>query len=238
MRRTATASTSRGRRAWGRISGSALLSPGEVADACAGEGDGRRRFLDELAWRDFYAHALWHEPRIAREAYVTELEHVERTHDPALIEAWCAGRTGFPIIDAAMRQLAATGWIANRARMIAAGFLVKQLGVDWRVGEAFFMRHLVDGDPASNGGNWQWVASVGMDAQPWYRAFSPVRQGLRHDPAGDWVRRWVPELRALPGAAVHDPPAGAYLRPIVDDADARGRSLEAYRAARSARTDR
>src|SRR5207342_1058023 len=120
------------------------LSPGEVADACAGEGEGRRRFLDELAWRDFYAQALWHEPRIAREAYVTGLERVARTHDPALLDAWCAGRTGFPIIDAAMRQLAATGWIANRARMIAAGFLVKQLGVDWRLGEAFFMRHLVD----------------------------------------------------------------------------------------------
>lgn len=224
-----------------------LLSAGEVAARCAGEGDGRRRFLDELAWRDFYAHALWHEPRLAREAYQPAFEHVARDGDPALIAAWTAGRTGYPAVDAAMRQLAATGWISNRARMIAASFLVKQLGVDWRVGEAHFMRHLVDGDPASNGGNWQWVASVGMDAQPWFRAFSPSLQGRRHDPVGDWVRRWVPELAGIPGPDVHEPAPRAYLPPIVDDRAARERAVAAYRSARdldrersrrSARTDR
>jgi deoxyribodipyrimidine photo-lyase len=218
-----------------------LLSPAEVAERCAGPGEGRRRFLDELAWREFYAHALFHEPRIAREAWQTAFEDVAREADPSLIEAWAAGRTGYPAVDAAMRQLLATGWIANRARMLAASFLVKQLGVDWRVGEAHFMRHLVDGDPASNGGNWQWVASVGMDAQPWFRTFSPSRQGRRHDPDGDWVRRWVPELRGVAGPAVHEPPPGAYLPPIVDDLGAREAALAAYRdalARRSARTER
>jgi deoxyribodipyrimidine photo-lyase len=209
-----------------------LLSPTEVAERCAGEDDGRRRFLDELAWRDFYAHLLWHEPRVARQAFHGAFEDVARSSDPTLLAAWTAGRTGYPVIDAAMRQLRATGWMPNRARMIVAAFLTKDLGIDWRTGEAYFMTHLVDGDPASNNGGWQWSASTGTDAQPWFRVFDPTLQGRRHDPDGDYVRRWVDELRGIEGAAVHTPPAGAYLAPIVDHADARAAALAAYRGAR------
>ncbi len=208
-----------------------LLSPIEVAERCAGPGDGRRRFLAELAWRDFYAHLLWHEPRVARESFRRELEPVAWERDPALIDAWRRGHTGYPIVDAAMRQLAATGWMHNRARMIVASFLTKDLGVDWRIGERHFMEHLVDGDPASNNGGWQWAASTGTDPQPWFRVFNPTRQGLRHDPDGVYVRRWVPELAGLAGSDVHTPSPGAYRPPIVDHALARARALAAYRAA-------
>jgi deoxyribodipyrimidine photo-lyase len=134
------------------------------------------------------------------------------------------------VVDAAMRQLRATGWMHNRSRMVVASFLTKHLGVDWRVGEAHFMRHLVDGDPASNDGGWQWAASVGTDPQPWFRIFDPTAQGRRHDPNGDYVRRWVAELRGIPGAAVHEPPAGSYLPRIVDHTAARAAALSAFRA--------
>ena len=214
-----------------------LLSPTEVAERCSGDGDGRRRFLDELAWRDFYAHILWHEPRVARRAFRGSFEHVARSSDPALITAWAAGQTGFPVIDAAMRQLRATGWMPNRARMLVAAFLTKDLGIDWRIGEAHFMTHLVDGDPASNNGGWQWAASTGTDAQPWFRVFDPTAQGRRHDPDGTYVRRWVPELRGIDGAAVHEPPPGAYPPPIVDHALARAAALAAFRAARDSPRD-
>jgi deoxyribodipyrimidine photo-lyase len=208
-----------------------LLSPIEVAERCAGPGDGRRRFLAELAWRDFYAHLLWHEPRIARESFRRELEPIAWERDPALIDAWRLGRTGYPVVDAAMRQLAATGWMHNRARMIVASFLTKDLGVDWRIGERHFMEHLVDGDPASNNGGWQWAASTGTDPQPWFRVFNPTLQGLRQDPDGVYVRRWVPELAGLAGATAHLPPPNAYLSPIVDHVAARNRALDAYRTA-------
>jgi deoxyribodipyrimidine photo-lyase len=208
-----------------------LLSPIEVAERCAGPGDGRARFLDELAWRDFYGHLLWHEPRVARHAYRDELDDVAWARDPELIEAWREGRTGYPVVDAAMRQLRQSGWMHNRARMITAMFLTKDLGVDWRVGEQHFMAHLVDGDPASNNGGWQWAASTGTDPQPWFRVFNPTRQGQRHDPYGSYVRRWIPELAGIPGSAVHEPPAGIYVAPIVDHSVARGRALDSYRAA-------
>lgn len=208
-----------------------LLSPVEVMDRTAGAGKGRERFRTELAWRDFYAHLLWHAPRVAREAYRRELDDVAWSANAASIEAWTAGRTGYPVIDAAMRQLLATGWMHNRARMLVASFLTKHLGVDWRVGERHFMQHLVDGDPASNNGGWQWAASTGTDPQPYFRIFNPTLQGRRHDPNGDYVRRWVPELASvagLEGAAVHEPPPGTYLPPIVDHADARARALAAF----------
>jgi deoxyribodipyrimidine photo-lyase len=206
------------------------LSPVEVAERCAGPGDGRRRFLDELAWRDFYAHLMWHEPRVAREPFRRDLD-VAWDADPALIDAWREGRTGYPVVDAAMRQLRSSGWMHNRARMIVASFLTKDLGVDWRVGERHFMEHLVDGDPASNNGGWQWAASTGTDPQPWFRVFNPMLQGRRHDPDGSYVRRWLPELGAIPGAGVHDPPPGVYLPRIVDHGEARARALARYRAA-------
>lgn len=204
------------------------LSAVEVIDRCGGAGPGPTRFRSEIAWRDFYAHLLRHQPRVRRESYRREFDSVAWETDETVIAAWREGRTGYPVVDAAMRQLRASGWMHNRARMIAASFLTKHLGVDWRVGEAEFMAHLVDGDPASNNGGWQWAASTGTDPQPYFRIFNPTRQGRRHDPEGDYVRRWVPELAGIDGAAVHEPPAGTYIAPIVDHADARGRALHAY----------
>jgi deoxyribodipyrimidine photo-lyase len=121
----------------------------------------------------------------------------------------------------------------NRARMIVASFLTKHLGVDWRVGEAHFMEHLVDGDPASNNGGWQWAASTGTDPQPWFRIFNPTLQAQRHDPDGEYVRRWLPELARMSGADVHEPPPGTYLQPVVPHAAARARALDAFRTAKS-----
>jgi deoxyribodipyrimidine photo-lyase len=209
---------------WGTV------SPVEVVERCSGAGPGPTRFRSEIAWRDFYAHLLWHEPRVRRESFRRELDAVAWETDERVIAAWRDGRTGYPIVDAAMRQLRATGWMHNRARMIVASFLTKHLGVDWRVGEAHFMEHLVDGDPASNNGGWQWAASTGTDPQPYFRIFNPTLQGRRHDPDGDYVRRWVPELAAIEGGAVHEPPSGTYLAPIVDHREARARALAAYRA--------
>ena len=156
-------------------------------------------------------------------------------HDPAFLAAWVEGRTGYPAVDAAMRQLAETGWISNRARMIAASFLAKDLLLDWRLGLDWFERTLVDADVASNALNWRWVAGVGPDASPWFRIMNPVVQGERFDPSGAWVRRWVPELRNVPDAFVHRPwdaPAGpprGYPSRIVDHAQARARALAAGR---------
>ncbi|GAC1662602.1 MAG: deoxyribodipyrimidine photo-lyase [Candidatus Limnocylindrales bacterium] len=210
------------------------LSAVEVLDRCAGPGAGPARFRSELAWRDFYAHLFWNEPRVRRESFRRALDHVAWEADAAVIEAWRDGQTGYPIVDAAMRQLRATGWMHNRARMIVASFLTKHLGVDWRVGEAHFMANLVDGDPASNNGGWQWAASTGTDPQPYFRIFNPTLQGRRHDPDGAYVRRWVPELAGIPGGDIHEPLPGAYLAPIVDHHAARGRALAAY-SARTAR---
>lgn len=212
-----------------------LISPAAVRSRCAGAGEGRRRFLSELAWRDFYSHILWHEPRLARASSRASLDRVAWEDDPHIIDAWRTGRTGYPVVDAAMHQLATSGWMHNRARMIAASFLTKHLGVDWRVGEQHFMEHLIDGDPASNNGGWQWAASTGTDAQPWFRIFNPTLQALRHDPDGAYVRRWVPELAGLSREVVHAPPPGAYLEPIVDAREARSRALTAYRDASRSR---
>ncbi len=212
---------------WGTI------SPVEVIERCAGRGAGPSRFRSEIAWRDFYAHLFWHDPRVRREAYRRDLEDVAWETDEAVIQAWRDGRTGYPIVDAAMRQLRATGWMHNRGRMIVASFLTKHLGVDWRIGEAHFMAHLVDGDPASNNGGWQWAASTGTDPQPYFRIFNPTLQGRRHDPDGAYVRRWIPELEGLAGPDVHAPPAGTYLAPIVDHREARRRALDAFGARRT-----
>ena len=224
-----------------------LLSPVEVAQSVRtrhADTDGPRRFLSELAWRDFYAHGLWHEPRIAREPFMARHAGLRWPGNDDHAEAWRQGRTGYPIVDAAMRQLATTGFMPNRARMIVASFLTKDLLVDWRVGEAHFMRLLVDGDPASNLGGWQWAASVGTDAQPYFRVFNPVTQGRRFDPEGRYVRHWLPELARVPVDRVHEPwtmppaemaSAGCrighdYPAPIVDHADARLRALAFFGA--------
>jgi deoxyribodipyrimidine photo-lyase len=226
-----------------------LVSPVEVVTRAAGGGEGRRRFRAEIAWRDFYAHVLWHEPALLRASFRPEMDgaFASGAGSTAAIDAWREGRTGYPIVDAAMRQLHATGWMHNRARMVVASFLTKHLLVDRRVGEAEFWRHLTDGDLASNNGGWQWAASTGTDPQPWFRIFNPILQGRRFDPDGAYVRRWVPELARVPGPAIHAPwelsdaeqdALGVrigrdYPAPIVGHAEARERALAALSAAGS-----
>jgi deoxyribodipyrimidine photo-lyase len=200
---------------------------------------GARKWTDELVWREFCAALLEQHPGNLAHPYRREFERVRWIDDADEFAAWCEGRTGYPIVDAGMRQLAATGWMHNRVRMIAAGFLGKDLLVNWRRGERFFFRRLVDGDPASNDGGWQWAASTGSDPLPYFRILDPVAQGRRFDPDGAYVRRWIPELRDVPDAHLHAPwraPAAKrdYPDPIVDHAERRRLALARYRAARAA----
>lgn len=182
-----------------------VVSIRAVHAATAGRSAGARAFTGELIWRDFYQQLLFHHPNVERQAFRPAMRALAWDNDRGLFRAWQRGETGYPIVDAAMRQLRATGWMHNRCRMIVASFLTKDLLVDWRWGERHFMRELVDGDLAANNGGWQWAASAGTDAQPWFRIFNPTAQGERFDPAGAYVRRWVPELAALPASAIHRP---------------------------------
>jgi deoxyribodipyrimidine photo-lyase len=202
----------------------------------AAGGPGSQRFRDELAWRDFLASVLARHPEAARE----ELQERYRgtlawEDDDEALEAWKRGRTGYPLVDAAMRQLLATGWMHNRARLVTASFLVKDAGVDWRRGEAVFLDHLLDADTQQNNGNWQWVAGVGTDAAPYFRIFNPTLQAKKFDPDGAYVKRWIPELAGVPDAFIHEPwrapePPADYPPPMLDHAEARARSLDRYRA--------
>ncbi|WP_425845487.1 cryptochrome/photolyase family protein [Agrococcus sp. TSP3-2-1] len=191
-----------------------------------------KRFQAELAWREFYADVLLHHPRSAWRDLGAQLRGIAYDEPGPLFETWCAGRTGFPFVDAGMRQLLAEGWMHNRVRMVTASFLTKDLHVWWHYGARFFLHHLADGDLASNSHGWQWTAGTGTDAAPYFRVFNPVLQGQRYDPDGDYVRRWVPELRHIPGAAVHEPwkvPIGlahGYPERIVDHAAERREALD------------
>ena len=195
------------------------------------------RFITELAWREFYASVLWFWPESARDGFNARMSGLAFDEGPdadALFEEWCEGRTGYPIIDAGMRQLKAEAWMHNRVRMLVASFLVKDLHLHWRRGARHFMRALVDGDLASNQHGWQWAAGTGTDASPYFRIFNPVIQSKRFDPEGDYIRRWVPELRGVSAPYVHEPwrspsPLG-YVGPIVDHDVERKRSLAAYAA--------
>jgi deoxyribodipyrimidine photo-lyase len=197
---------------------------------------GAARFVTELAWREFYADVLLHGPRSAW----TDLRPLAVAYDDPgeALDAWRSGRTGYPMVDAGMRQLLHEGWMHNRARMITASFLTKDLHSWWPVGARHFLDHLVDADLASNSHGWQWVAGTGTDAAPYFRVFNPVSQGKRFDPDGDYVRRWVPELAHLPGAAAHEPwrhddgYAHGYPLRIVDHDEERREALARYNAAR------
>ena len=189
-------------------------------------------FRNELCWREFYADVLWHRPTSAREYLKQELADIEYDDPGPGFEAWTRGETGYPIVDAGMRQLLAEGWMHNRVRMITASFLVKDLHVEWTHGARHFMRHLVDGDLASNQHGWQWVAGTGTDAAPFFRVFNPVLQGRKFDPHGDYVRRWVPELRGIDGAAVHEPWKVGFPEPILDHGLERAEALRRYVAVR------
>ncbi|MFO1316239.1 MAG: deoxyribodipyrimidine photo-lyase [Burkholderiales bacterium] len=206
-------------------------------------GEGAATWLSELVWREFYAQILWHHPHVVATSFRPEYADLEFSNDPVLFDAWRRGATGYPIVDAAMRQLNTTGYMHNRLRMIAASFLVKDLLVDWRWGERYFAETLIDFDLASNNGGWQWAASTGCDAQPYFRIFNPVAQSQRFDADGKFIRRYVPELAALPASEIHAPwlvPAvvqqakGAvvgrdYPLPIVDHAAARAAALALFR---------
>lgn len=208
-----------------------------AVDAMAGrtmdEAPGLGTWISELIWRDFYRHVMVAFPRVSmHRAFKLDKDALVWIDDDAAFEAWCEGRTGFPMVDAGMRQLRAEGWMHNRLRMITASFLVKDLLVDWRLGERWFMQHLVDGDLASNNGGWQWSASTGTDAQPWFRIFNPTTQGERFDPDGAYVRRHVPELAGISGKRIHravGAPA-SYPEPLVDHAEARTRALNFFKS--------
>ncbi len=205
------------------------------------------KYVQELRWRDFFAHVLWHHPHVEQGAFRPEFDRLRWTGTDADFAAWCEGRTGYPIVDAGMRELLATGLMHNRVRMVVASFLTKDLLLDWQRGERWFMTHLVDGDLASNNGGWQWAAGTGSDAAPWFRIFNPILQGMRFDASGRYVRQWCPELAKLPDAYVHRPwespplvllEAGVtlgetYPLPRVDHAERRDQALAMYSAARA-----
>jgi deoxyribodipyrimidine photo-lyase len=203
---------------------------------------GCEAFLDELVWREFYQSILFNFPHVLTTAFNPAMRNIPWRSSPGDLRAWQLGVTGYPIVDAAMRQLAATGWMHNRARMITASFLVKDLLINWQEGERWFKRMLIDGDPAANNGGWQWTAGTGTDAAPYFRIFNPVLQGKKFDPEGNFVRRWLPELATVPHKYLHAPwemppdvqrTCGVvigrnYPSPIVDHSTARQRTLSAF----------
>ncbi|WP_112242659.1 cryptochrome/photolyase family protein [Kribbella monticola] len=204
-----------------------------LADLARRRSTGADSYRRELAWREFCADLLARYPDAAWKPLRSEFEQMEYDEPGDAFEAWCNGLTGYPIVDAGMRQLAETGFMHNRVRMVVASFLVKDLHVHWKYGARWFMRQLRDGDLASNSLNWQWVAGCGADASPYFRIFNPTTQGLKFDPSGCYVRRWIPELADLAGKAVHEPwkcDVPEYPRPIVDHAEARQESLRRYAA--------
>lgn len=218
-----------------------------AADAAARRG--AETWLNELIWREFYAAVLYYFPSVHHTAFRPNMRHIPWLNDPNDFAAWAEGRTGYPVVDAAMHQLNETGWMHNRARMIVASFLTKDLLIDWRQGERYFIQNLLDADPAANNGGWQWAAGTGTDAAPYFRVFNPTLQGMKFDPHGAYIRRWLPELASVPDAFVHTPwkmPADVqrrigctigkdYPAPIADHALARQRALAAYRQTASNR---
>ncbi len=210
-------------------------------------GEGAATWLSELIWRDFYFQVLWHHPRVAREAFQARYASLEWPNDEKLFAAWCEARTGYPLVDAAMRQINTTGYMHNRLRMVVASFLTKDLLVDWRWGERYFARHLNDFDLAANNGGWQWAASTGCDAQPYFRIFNPVAQSEKFDPDGKFIRRYLPELKDVASKFIHAPwtmppftqqEVGCvigrdYPAPVVDHALQRVQALALFGRART-----
>lgn len=223
----------------------------EQHPATADTRSGPEVWLSELAWRDFYHQILYHFPHVRSGAFRRDYDAVPWHNDTALFAAWCDGRTGYPIVDAAMRQLRQEGWMHNRARMIVSSFLTKDLLVDWRWGERYFMQHLIDGDTAANNGGWQWAAGTGTDAQPYFRIFNPTSQGQKFDPDGRYVKTYVPELRYVPTKYIHSPwllkgsdmrqarivVGSDYPLPIVDHATQRQAALAMYQVIKAPSAD-
>jgi deoxyribodipyrimidine photo-lyase len=209
---------------WGEIHPRTLL-------AALGNSSAHEVFRKEIAWREFYADVLHHHPHTSRDYYAPRFATMRYDVAGEEFLAWCEGNTGYPFVDAAMRQLVQTGWMHNRARMVVASFLVKDLHIEWKRGADFFMKYLIDNDVASNSHGWQWTAGCGTDASPYYRIFNPVEQGKRFDSAGEYVKKYVPELRHLSPEFVHEPwlaPDGhsqGYPVRIIDHATERLESL-------------
>jgi deoxyribodipyrimidine photo-lyase len=232
------------RLAWGEISAAQVAN-----SVLSAGGDIAEPFLRQLAWREFSYHVLYRNPEMATVPLRDEFASFPWSASSKDAEAWQCGMTGYPLVDAGMRQLAATGWMHNRVRLVAASFLTKDLLGSWQSGEEFFGRRLADYDPAANAFNWQWVAGCGADAAPYFRIFNPTVQGARFDPDGDYVRAWVPELKRLESRWIHRPwdapgttlaDAGivlgrTYPNRIVEHAEARHRALAAYDAIRVSR---
>jgi deoxyribodipyrimidine photo-lyase len=192
-------------------------------------------FINELAWREFYMQILWHFPEVLYQEFNPDYRGLPWDHDEARFRRWCDGETGFPIVDAGMRQLNATGFMHNRVRMIVSMFLTKDLHIDWRWGERYFMQRLLDGEIASNNGGWQWSAGTGADAAPYFRIQNPWSQTKRFDPQGTYIKEWVPELRDADPKQLQSPPDGlfplarTYPLPMVDHSEERQRTLEVFK---------
>ncbi|SFR74480.1 deoxyribodipyrimidine photo-lyase [Marinobacter daqiaonensis] len=220
----------------GVLSGRQCLIAARQAQGQGGNQEGFSTWVTEIAWRDFYINILYHYPRVSmHRAFKEDTEALDWNPPGEHFEAWKEGRTGIPIVDAAMRQLRETGWMHNRLRMVTAMFLSKNLFIDWRHGEAWFMGNLVDGFLASNNGGWQWSASTGTDSAPYFRVFNPATQSERFDPKGEFIRRWVPELEKLDNKRIHNPGAGGeipkgYPRPIVDLKESRKEAIARFQA--------
>jgi deoxyribodipyrimidine photo-lyase len=199
--------------------------------------EGVKTWLEELIWREFYIHILFHFPESRTQNFRSQYDSLTWRNDVDEFEAWKVGQTGYPIVDAGMRQLRETGWMHNRARMVTASFLVKHLLIDWRWGERWFRESLLDGDLAANIGGWQWVTGTGTDAAPYFRIFNPTLQSRKFDPEGNYIRRWVPELGDMNQSEIHAPwenktAPDNYPKPLVDHKQARERALTAYQIAR------
>lgn len=228
------------------ISGTSMLSPyfknGSLTGAQviseldldkAKLSDGEEKYLKEIIWREFYYHILWHFPEVETQAFLEKFRNLKWQNNEKHFEAWKQGLTGYPIVDAGMRQLATTGWMHNRVRMIVASFLTKDLLIDWKWGEKYFMETLLDGDLAPNNGGWQWAASTGCDPQPYFRIFNPYLQSKKFDPEGVYIKKYVPELKNLSAKEIHEPGLNRpreYPLPIVDHATQREKALKMYGA--------
>lgn len=197
--------------------------------------ESRSQYLKEIAWREFYYSILFHRPDCEKQAFLPQYQNIKWENDEDLFKRWCEGTTGFPIVDAGMRQLNETGWMHNRVRMIVASFLVKDLLIDWRLGENYFMKMLLDGDLAPNNGGWQWAASTGCDPQPYFRIFNPWLQAAKFDPDAEYIKKYVPELRAFSANVIHDldslAQARSYPRPVVDHATQKTKAVALFKQA-------